>query len=377
MKESTIGVLGVGSMGQRIVEDLKIHFKGNIVVLGRDTEKIKKTLRLRTSSKGKIRIRSADVTQSVILVKAFEGIDVLIHAVHHEYNLNVMEACLKSKTHYIDLGGLYHYTKKQLRLSRRFQKAGLIAVLGMGAAPGITNVLAVQGASEMDRVDTVDIRIGGIDQSIYRHPSPLSNSYSLQTLLEECSWKPAVFKNRRMYFVKPFSGREPYLFPEPVGQQKPQYTIHSELATLSQHLKANNVSFKIAFDDAFVEKMHCLESLNFLSEKNKSKTVAILQRLPRPIPKHLKQYEIIQVKVIGNKKAKKHEVIMEAHISTVGETIDKDTAAPASIVAQWIANSQLTQAGVFAPERVIDPKAFFQELFKRNIFIHRNGKRFL
>ncbi len=46
------------------------------------------------------------------IVNAFKKSNIVIHAVHHEFNINVMKACLITKTHYLDLGGLFRYTKK-------------------------------------------------------------------------------------------------------------------------------------------------------------------------------------------------------------------------------------------------------------------------
>src|SRR3989344_4131065 len=110
----TIGILGLGSMGKIIAKDLAKTYNGKIIYLATEINSVKSL-----AKKYNAEIRYADVSKPKTLVKAFNGIDVLIHAVHHEFNLDVMEACLKSKTNYIDLGGLYHYTKKQLKLNNK------------------------------------------------------------------------------------------------------------------------------------------------------------------------------------------------------------------------------------------------------------------
>lgn len=373
-KIKTIGVLGAGVIGQRIVEDLLKTFEGNVVAMSHHPAKLKESFKKFWRST-RLQFKSADVTKPESLIKAFRGVDAVIHAVHHEHNETVMAACLESKTHYVDLGGLYHYTLKQLKWDARFRRAKLTAVLGMGAAPGITNVLAAYGAEGMRRIDAVEIRIGMIDRSTYRQLSPLANSYSLQTILEECTWAPAVFSKRKMHFVEPFSGREPYKFPEPVGIQKPQYTIHSELATLPKTLHAREVFFKIAFDDDFIEKIQILRAVHLLDKENLEETIEILKRLPPAIPQKLEQYEIIQVIVKGLKGKQARVVRMEAHVPTRGETIDKDTAAPASIVAQQIVRGAIIERGVFPPESIVYPEAFFEELYERGISIARNGRR--
>lgn len=350
MKKHTIGVLGIGTIGKRIIDDLHSTYDGPIVAIGHDT---------------------VDVSKPRMLASALRGIDVLVHAVHHEYNLAVMEACLKTNTHYLDLGGLYHYTIKQLAMDEQFRKNGLTAILGMGAAPGITNMLAAFGATQFEHVDSIEIYVGMIDHSTYRHLSPLGMTYSIQTILEEFSWRPAVFAKGKMTFIAPLSGRQPYTFPAPVGVQKPHYTIHSELATLPHTLKAKEVFFKIAFPDDFMQKIQILKYIGLLEPHNVPFTTAVLKRLPPTLPQTIEQYEIIEVRCTGSKNGKKHTLILDAHVAAKGETIDKDTAVPASIVAQMIARREIARCGVFPPENIVPIKAFFRELKQRNIFIYK------
>ena len=374
--KKVIGILGLGSMGKIIAKDLAKTYNGKIIYLAREINSVKSL-----AKKYNAEIRYADVSKPKTLVKAFNGIDVLIHAVHHEFNLDVMEACLKSKTNYIDLGGLYHYTKKQLKLNNQFQKANLTAIIGMGASPGITNVLAKYASKFLDKIENIEIKIGYKDFSTYKQISPLSASYSMQTILEEFSWKPAVFINGKIKFVEPISGREEYNFPEPIGMQKPQYTIHSEIATLPYTLNAKNVSFKIAFDDEFVNKIKMLKENGFISDEKikinnnefniKEVSAEILKKLPKTIPEKINQYEIIRV-IVSDKHKK---IIMDAKIQGINETIDKDTGVPPSIISQMIADGKIKDKGVFPPESVIPREYFFKELAKRRIYIYKNNKR--
>ncbi len=370
----TIGILGLGSMGKIIAKDLAETYNRKVIYLARDVNSVKNL-----AKKNNAEIRYADVSKPKTLAKAFKNIDVVIHAVHHEFNLNVMKACLKSKTNYIDLGGLYHYTKKQLKLNKQFKKNNLTAILGIGASPGITNVMAKYASRFLNKIESIEIKIGFKDFSTYKQISPLSASYSIQTILEEFSWKPAIFVNGKIKFVEPISGREEYNFPEPIGMQKPQYTIHSEIATLPYTLKAKNVSFKIAFDDEFVDKIKMLKENGFISDEKikinnnefniKEVSAEILKKLPKTISEKINQYEIIRV-ILSNKHKK---IIMDAKIS--GETIDKDTGVPPSIIAQMIVDGKITNKGVFPPESIILEEDFFKELAKRRIYIYQNNKK--
>jgi lysine 6-dehydrogenase len=53
-----------------------------------------------------------------------------------------MRGALAAGAHYVDLGGLYHVTRLQLELDGQFRERGQGALLGMGSAPGKTNLLA-------------------------------------------------------------------------------------------------------------------------------------------------------------------------------------------------------------------------------------------
>src|SRR5205085_11976840 len=98
----------------------------------------------------------ADIT-SPSLADSIAGVDAVAACIPYRLNLAVMDACLAARVHYADLGGLFHTTLPQWELHDRFADAGLSAVLGIGSAPGITNVLARAGA---DRLDPGSVRGG-------------------------------------------------------------------------------------------------------------------------------------------------------------------------------------------------------------------------
>ena len=76
------------------------------------------------------------------LAKLLQGCDVVMNCTQYNWNLDVMRAALAARVHYMDLGGLYHMTRKQFALDRDFRRIGKLAIPGMGGAPGITNVMA-------------------------------------------------------------------------------------------------------------------------------------------------------------------------------------------------------------------------------------------
>src|SRR3989449_3530449 len=91
----------------------------------------------------------ADVTDHAGLVALLRGAGAVINSVQYYFNLPVMKACLEAKTHYIDLGGLFHTTRKQLELHDEFRRAGLLAVLGLGSCPRHAHGAARPGAGRI------------------------------------------------------------------------------------------------------------------------------------------------------------------------------------------------------------------------------------
>src|SRR6185436_15946100 len=113
---------------------------------------------------------TADAANPAALGRKLAGAGVVVNCAPYGLNLAVMEAALRAGCHYLDLGGLFHTTRRQLGLDAAFRRAGRLAVLGIGSAPGIANVLARAGADSLSRVRAIKIYNGGADFTRYRAP---------------------------------------------------------------------------------------------------------------------------------------------------------------------------------------------------------------
>ena len=122
-----------------------------------------------------------------------------LFAIRPDFDLDVMRAALLAKIDYMDLGGLYHMTRRQLALDRDFRRIGKLAIAGMGGAPGVTNVMARALVDELDRVEAIRIYNAGADQQSYE--SPIAYTFSIATILDELTTPPVAFENGR-YVVK-------------------------------------------------------------------------------------------------------------------------------------------------------------------------------
>lgn len=374
---------GAGAMGRITVRDLfETARNSEILIADYNLQNAQKL----ACSYHSPRVKAAfvDVLDLHSTARLLQGAFAVINSVQYEYNLHVMQAALRARTHYLDLGGLFHTTRKQLKLHSQFKKAGLTAILGIGAAPGITNVLARFATDQLDRVREIHIRLGSIDETKVVNPPPLASSYSIQTILEEFSYPPAVFTRGKFRFVEPMSGEEEVIFPAPVGRQYPMYTIHSEIATLPMTYRKRGiqeVSFKIAFDRDFTEKVRFLRDIGLAAEQvvtvkgvkvaPRDLLVHLIRSLPKPVVKGpLKEYEVIRVVVKGKKDGKAQTWAVDCHTRGMpkwGIGLDIDTGSPPSIAAQMLAAGEIKARGAVPAEVAIEPKLFFAELKRRKM----------
>ena len=397
---------GAGAMGRITVRDL-VEFAGPqdaIVIADYDFAKASEC----AASLADPRISAAqvDVRDHAAAARALAGCNVIINSVQYQLNLDVMQVALAAGANYVDLGGLFHMTRRQMELNDEFKARGLLAIIGMGAAPGITNILSRMGADQLDHVSEIHTRVAGRDLSQYSWSPALPVSYSLQTILEEFSFQPAVFTKGKFTFVEPMSGNKPHRFPSPVGMRRPMYTIHSEVATLPMSFArkgVKEVTFKIAFDDEFVDRVRFLRDMGMASHDpvdiggikvppiavvNK---VAMSQKAPKVRGKP-KQYEIVRAIVKGTAKkaspatrgkqrgtpAGKYTYILDCHTEGMpkwGVGTDINTGTPPAIAALMIGRGEIADRGVVAPEICIDPKSFVRELARRKMKVQVTRKR--
>jgi saccharopine dehydrogenase-like NADP-dependent oxidoreductase len=265
-----------------------------------------------------------------------EGADVVVNAADYRLNLDVMRGALGAGAHYVDLGGLFHVTLQQLELDDEFRDAGLTAILGLGSAPGKTNLLAAAAARRLGR-DPISMEIWAAtrDPGAAGHPFPAP--YSVQTLRDELQMRPVVLRDGELEEVDPVSGADTRDFPEPVGPAEGIFTLHSELATLPVSLPTlREASFRLCLSPGLLEKLLALED----------------GELPEP---YTQSAESVAV----------HEVELRAgEARVVGRTVTRggsarSTSEPAARGAVELAEGRLAEPGVHPPEvAVADPEAF-------------------
>ncbi len=391
MTKKFVVIGGAGAMGRITVTDLYHTSRATdeVVIADYDLNKAEALAASFPAHKDRPKMSAVkvNVREPESAARILSDAYILINCAQYQLNLEVMEIALKIPCHYTDLGGLFHYTNKQMLLNDRFEKVRKIAVIGMGAAPGITNILSRLACDELDTVKEIHTRVAGVDDTKYNPSQALPIAYSLKTILEEFSFEPAVFTKGQFTFTKPMSGDVPHSFPKPVGMKRPMFTLHSEVATLPLSFKdkgVREVTFKIAFDAMFLDRVRFLRDLGMASHDHITvmgkdgeiqvtpidvvNKVAMAQPPAKQVGK-MKQYEIVRSVVKGTKKVKGKStqvtIIADLHTQGIpgwGMGIDVDTGCPPAVCAQMIADGEIKGFGVQAPEIAVDPTLFFKRL---------------
>jgi saccharopine dehydrogenase (NAD+, L-lysine-forming) len=351
---------GVGAIGRVVVRDLFESHPRNRILIADYNAAIARAY-ARAFRSRRVNAALADARDPEQLAKVFRGRAVVINCTQHGFNLNVMRAALTAKAHYVDLGGLFCWTRKQLKLNGRFRRAGLTAILGGGCAPGITNVMTRAAVDKLGRVESVRIRVGASDLNV--RPADFSFPYSATTIVEEFTLTPWVFARGTFREVKPRTGWERIKFPRPVGVQWVVCTRHSEVATIPLSFGRRGLTFcdfKVSFDRSFVREV--------IQRLKDGWTVRDFMKLPAPRGM-VKDYEVSRVTVRGAGKTITVDCHAKANRRWHASAGDIDTGCPPSILAQMIATGLIEQRGVLAPEVAVPVEPFFRELRKRGMKI--------
>lgn len=380
MRRRVVVLGGAGAMGRITVRDLQRTAPRDVEIVVADRD-------LRPTGDANAAIVRVDVTDPSSLARALRSATVVIASLPYRFNLDAMQATLEAGAHYIDLGGLFHMTRRQLRLDRDFRAARRTAILGMGSAPGIVNLLAVHAAEGLERVRTVHCMVGAADRTRFRHEPLLGFGYSPETLLDEFLLPSAVHRRGRTRMVPALDPGERCWerFPAPVGRLALDTTLHSEVATLPRSFRARGVrevTFRQSFDARFAARVAFLVRLGMADARRLPGTQVVprevLQELlrrqpPAEVVGKPNRYEILRAIVHGVRGGRRVTVKADCHAGPRagwGTGPDIDTGAPPSIVAQMLLATSL-RPGVHAPEVAIPVAPFLRELERRGMRITR------
>lgn len=231
MKILVVG--GAGAMASGTVRDLASPLHANIteiVIADQSAERC----RALAEAIGDPRLKAValDVRDRAQLAALLGACDLCINAVPTllGHQMAIFEACLAARKPYVDYGGLGVFTVEQKKRHAAWQQAGVAAVLGLGADPGISNMLCKAVAERLDTIDRINLYWAA--ENLAPESPVLVPPYSLRTVLAEYANPSQQFLDGRLTEMPPQSGRETLLLPAPWGTTEFIHTQHSEPLTV-------------------------------------------------------------------------------------------------------------------------------------------------
>src|SRR6202521_4512868 len=365
---------GCGTMGKEVTRDLaQTSDFDRIVVADKDGARAQAFV----DELGDRRLVPAavDVTRGADVEALLRQCTVVANCTTYHFGLDLVRLAIACGKPYVDLGGLFN-TPRQLELSPQAERAGVPIVLGCGATPGVTNLMAQSAARSMDTVERVEVAFGSL--------RPLAASPGLlDTILEEFSPTTSRFyyEDGRFVPVAPFSGARVLDFLPPVGSLETYLVPHSETHTIPRFLskKPTHVSVRGSWHPEIMKAMRIFLDYGLTGEEPFSVDGTVLSPrtflrahlLHRPPALDSPVAFFLRVDVTGMKAGDTRTVSLKSsHPTDWGPAgTARMTGIPASIGLQALAHREVARIGVLGPEAAFEPGRFFEQLGRRGIAV--------
>jgi lysine 6-dehydrogenase len=372
-------VLGAGMQGRACSFDLlKNPALEQLTLVDANAAALGATKKFLASKK--VRAVRADLADAARVKKLAMGCDVVVSCVPYFLNLALCKAALAAKAHWVDLGGNTDIVMKELALSSRAEKAGVTILPDVGLGPGMITTLAVHGMSQLDVVDEVLIRDGGLPQK----PVPPMNymlTFSEHGLINEYVEDATALRDYKVVKVPGLSEVETIDVPG-LGRMEAAHASGG-LSTLAYTYegKVRAMHNKLIRYPGHCAVINAMTAMGFFS--NKRIDVAGRQLAPRELSAKLfrdhfsrpgdEDMVVIYTTIKGTKGGRKAQVVCHmldrydrAHKMTA---MMRTTGFPASIVAQMLATGEITRRGAFPVETGIPPEPFIRHMKERGFNI--------
>ena len=226
--------------------------------------------KLEGTTKTKIQTAQVDannVDELIALIEKFNP-DVVLNLALPYQDLTIMDACLATKTHYIDTANYepedtakFEY-KWQWAYREKFEKAGLTALLGCGFDPGVTQAYCAHAKkNEFDTIDTIDI----LDCNGGDHGYAFATNFNPEVNLREVSAPGSYWEDGHWVEIPAMSIKREYDF-DCVGQKDMYLLHHEEIESLAENIpEVKRIRFFMTFGQSYLTHMNCLENVGMLS----------------------------------------------------------------------------------------------------------------
>lgn len=334
----------------------------------------------------KTRIRTAKVdadnTQELIaLIEEFKP-DVVLNLALPYQDLTIMDACLATKTHYVDTANYEPEDTAKFEYSwqwayrERFAQAGICAVLGSGFDPGVTGVFSAYALKHhFDEINYIDI----LDCNGGDHGYPFATNFNPEINIREVTANGSYWEDGHWVETAPMEIKREYNF-KGVGQKDMYLLHHEELESLGIHIPGiKRIRFFMTFGQSYLTHLKCLENVGMTSIEPiefEGKKIVPLQFLKAvlPDPASLGPRTVGKTNIgcifQGKKDGKDKTYYLynicdhQSCFHEVGsQAISYTTGVPAMIGAALVMSGKWCKPGVYNVEE-FDPDPFMELLNK-------------
>jgi saccharopine dehydrogenase (NAD+, L-lysine-forming) len=212
-------------------------------------------------------IDADNVDELAALIERF-GPDVVINLALPYQDLHVMDACLKTKTHYVDTANYeppdtakFEYSW-QWAYHDRYKEAGITALLGSGFDPGVTNVFCAYAQKHyFDEIHEIDI----LDCNGGDHGYPFATNFNPEINIREVTAPGSYWENGRWVHTEPMEVKRQYNF-DGVGVKDMYLLHHEEIESLAKNIRGvRRIRFFMTFGESYLTHLKCLENVGMTS----------------------------------------------------------------------------------------------------------------
>jgi saccharopine dehydrogenase-like NADP-dependent oxidoreductase len=201
-------------------------------------------------------------------------VDLILNAVDPVFNEAIFDAAYSAGCYYLDMAmslSAPHPTRPfeepgvklgdyQFERAAKWERKGLLALVGMGVEPGLADVFARYASDHLfDTIDEIGVRDGA---SLEVRGYAFAPTFSIWTTIEECLNPPIVWEKARGWFTtETFSEPEVFHFPEGIGPQACVNVEHEEVLLIPRWINCGRVTFKYGLGEDFIDVLKTLHRL--------------------------------------------------------------------------------------------------------------------
>ncbi|MDD4209512.1 MAG: saccharopine dehydrogenase family protein [Bacteroidales bacterium] len=382
MGRSKVLIIGAGGVGAVVTFKCASvpEVFGDIMLASRTKSKCDKI----AASIGNNRIQTArvdadNVPELIALINDFKP-DIVINVALPYQDLTIMDACLATKTNYLDTANYepkdvakFEY-KWQWAYQERFKEAGIMAVLGCGFDPGVTGVFTAYAAKhyfdEMHFLDIVDCNAGD-------HGKAFATNFNPEINIREITQKGRYWKNGEWIETEPLEIHKPIVYPN-IGARESYLLYHEELESLVKNFPTfKRARFWMTFGQKYINVLNVLQEIGMTSIKPilyEGKEIVPLQFLKAVLPEpsslgeNYKGETSIGCQIKGIKDGKETTYYVwnncnhaEVYKECGAQAVSYTTGVPAMIGAMMVLTGKWSGKGVFNVEE-FNPDPFMEML---------------